>query len=479
MMILTIASGCGRDSGEVSQNDSMASPAVNLVYYTIGDPDRDLDMVNDELNRLLMDKIGITVTYKKVAWDNYEAQLRTLISTGKTFDVAYTANAAYYSEFAQKGAWLALDSYLETTGSEMYDVIDPVFWEGVSINGHIYGVPTNKELAVQDQWMFAEELITKYNINVEDYTTLASLEPVFDLIHTKEPDYLVMELDKIAHNYFSRLGYEYVTDKTMPLMVKSFSDNYQIINPFDDEECVELLRTIRRYYELGYINEDASVRPSSTLEKDEKVFFKIASGGPYAESIWSQQRGYSVVATAMSEAVVTTESTRAGVVSINAASEHPEESVAFLNCLNTDAEVRNLLAYGIEGEHYQLSDEGQVLMAEDPGYSSVNYTQGNWFILNTLGGDNGEPLDKWDTYKQYNSETIKSSTLCFTPNLSNLTQEVEQVNRVVEKYYSAIMTGTVDLDVFLPRFNEELENAGLEKIRMALQEQLDVWLSAK
>lgn len=455
----------------------LLSDKVNLIYYTIGTPGNDLPEVNEKLNKLLLDKIGITVSYYIIPWDNYEATLESLVNTGKTFDIAYTGNAAIFAQYAQKGAWLMIDEYLETTGNDMYNVIDPVFWEGVTINGHIFGVPTNKELAVLDQWMFPEELINKYHIDLNEYTTLESLEPLFSMIQENEEDYLVMELDSKAHNYFTLLGYEYLVDRSLPLVVKSVSDDHKILNPFETQECIDLLYTIRKYYEAGYINEDASIKPSSELEKDKKVFFKIASGGPYAESIWSQDRNYNIVTVYdKSQKVVTTESTRAGVMSISAATEHPDESIAFLNLINTDAEVRNLLQYGIEGVHYSLTEEDQVEIIDDFGYKGVQYTQGNWFILKTLDGD---PTDKWDVYREFNSDTTKSSILGFTPDFSDLTEEVSSVNEVVEKYYSAIITGTVDLDINLPKFNAALKEAGIEKIQTVLQNQLDAWLLDK
>ena len=34
---------------------------VNLIYYTIGNPDRDLAKVNEALNEMLYEKLGITI----------------------------------------------------------------------------------------------------------------------------------------------------------------------------------------------------------------------------------------------------------------------------------------------------------------------------------------------------------------------------------------------------------------------------------
>ena len=36
--------------------------AVNLIYYTIGNPDKDLDVVNEALNEYLLKTCGFTVS---------------------------------------------------------------------------------------------------------------------------------------------------------------------------------------------------------------------------------------------------------------------------------------------------------------------------------------------------------------------------------------------------------------------------------
>ncbi|MCG7381659.1 ABC transporter substrate-binding protein [Paenibacillus sp. ACRRY] len=455
---------------------------VNLIYYTLGNSDPDLKMVNDKINEVLARKIGVTITYIKIGWQEYNDRINTLISTGTPFDIAFTTD---YSSYVQRGAWLRLDSYLSSIGKDMYDTIDPILWQGVRMeDGGIYGVPTNKELAVRMQWMYPEALVQKYSIDITKYNTLESLEPLLQMIKDKEPSYQTMELDKDSQNFFAMYGYEYVLDKPLPLMVRSLDPNAPVINIFETKEAREVLDTIRSFYVKGYINEDAALRESQNLKREQKVFWKSAGGGPLSENSWSKDRGYKVVSHPVTPALITTESVRGGIMAVNAKSAHPLESVKFLNLLNTDPEIRNLFNYGIEGVHYTLDEKGQVLLktseeSDDPvapvGYEGVQYTQGNWFILKTIGGEYPDPLDKWDQYRAANAEYVKSKLLGFTPDLSGVSIQVNLIKMVWEKYYSSLMTGSVDVDMVLPKFNEELKQAGLDDVRVEIQRQLNVW----
>lgn len=467
-------SGCGKkEAGEAGSDKP-----VNLEYYTIGSPDKDLKQVNDELNKMLLAKDNLTINYNKISWGDYGTKLSTLINSGGNFDVAFAAasDQGDYAGNAQKGAWLELDEWLAGEGKELYDSIDEKYWEGVRVDGKIYGIPTNKEIAVPEQWMYPKEIVDKYNIDITKLTSLDSLEPVLKELHEKEPDWLGMELDRNSHNFFALDGYEWVFKREVPLMFQSSDAKLEVVNIFETDLAKDRLDTLRKYYKAGYINEDAAVKESGMLEKGKKVFWKQAGGGPYSEIGWIKDRGYDLVANPVTAPVVTTESARGGVMVVNKLSKNKDAALKFLKTLNTDPEIRNTINYGVEGVHYKLTDDGQVDAYGSDRYVGVAYTQGNWFILNTL---KGEPKDKWDVYQKFNDSAVVSEALGFTPDISELTNEIASVSTVFNKYASGLLTGSVEVDTELPKFNKELKDAGIEKIQQELQKQVDEWKAAQ
>jgi putative aldouronate transport system substrate-binding protein len=481
--MLASTAGCGQGnqlpSGNSSSMSSISlvaqpqSESVNLIYYTIGNADEDLSKVNEELNQLLKKKINVTVQYNKIAWGGYGTKISALVNSGADFDIAFASgpDQGDYAGNAKKGAWLDMTDYLQKDGKAMYSMIDPLYWAGVKINGKIYGVPTNKEIAVPEWWMYPKELVSKYHIDISKYNTLESLEPLLALIKKDEPNWQPIELDKNSNNFFSLDGYEYVISKEVPLMVRSDDPGLKVVNIFNTETAKKTLDTLRKYYKSGYINEDAAMKESQSLERGKKSFWKAAGGGPYSEVSWSADRGYGVVAKQASKALVTTESTRGGLMVVNSRTKHPQACIQFLNLLNTDPEIRNLINYGLEGTHYKLNADNQVEKISE-SYSGVQYTQGNWFILNTVVGD---PPDKWDKFREFNKTAVKSEMLGFTADTSKLTSKIAGVTQVWSKYYPALMTGSVDPEQQLPKFLSELKAAGIDEIQTALQKQLTGW----
>lgn len=478
LILILSVSGCDNlPPDSVAEPDKVSDSApVKLKYFTIGTPDADLKTVNIALNELLENKINVHVEYNKINWSDYGRSLSTIINSGTDFDLAFATEGDQgdYSGNARKGAWMALDSYLDTLGKEMYASINPLLWEGVKINGRIYGIPTNKEVAVPEWWIYKKELVDKYNIDISKYTTLESLDSLFQLIKLNEPDYTVMELDQSSHNFFALEAYEYILNRDIPLMVNSKDKSLQIVSIFETDLSKSILDTLRKYYIAGFINEDAAVKSNSGLIKGQNVFWRAGGAGPYATTSWSQDTGYEVVAQQVSSTIVTTESARGGIMVVNSRTNNPEACIKFLNCLNTDPEVRNLINFGIEGVHYDLTESDQVAKRVDSGYAGVTYTQGNWFILKTLKGD---PPNKWEEYKRFNKSAIKSEALDFTPDISNplISSKLTAVSKVTQKFYSGLMTGTVDPDIWLPRFLKELNDAGINELKLVFQHQIDLW----
>ena len=463
LLLALLLTGCAYPGQDDSQ-------IVTLTYYTIGEADRDLKLVNEALNDLLLKRYGFRVDYRKIGWNEYVSRLSAMVNTNQSFDVAFTFTDNY-QDIAEQGKWLDLTPYLETTGREMYRTIDSRFWKGVTVGGAVYGVPTNKELGTPMQFLFDKRMVEKYSIDISQYTTLESLEPLLQMISEREPEYIPFFLDATWYNFMLYLGYEYASHEKIPLVIRSGDPTCRVLNPYELPDVLQALRLMHRYYSLGYINQDACIRTELSRFEGEKVFLRLSSGGPDTDASYTATFGYPIVVQQISEGVATTGSTRGGIMAVNAQTEHPEECVKFLNAVNTDPEVRNLLNFGIQDVHYTLTDDGQVRGISE-GYTGVAYTQGNWFILYTR---EDEKPDRWESFREFNDATCASELLGFVPDYSDRMLQVDKISRIYEQYYFALFTGTVSPDDNIERMNEELAKAGLYELQMTLQEQIDDW----
>lgn len=295
----------------------------------------------------------------------------------------------------------------------------PRLWKGVTIDGKIWGIPTNKELATPCHFLFSQELVERYGIDTHSTTALPLWSPFWRKLPRRSRAVSLCFLTPAASISGPWATYEYVTYDSIPLMVNSHDGSCQVVNIFETSYARETLQLLHRYYEAGYINQDACLRTSFSRFQGENVFLRLSAGGPDASTSYSTDFGYPIVAQQVSDSIVTTESAQGGVMVVNANTKHPEICLTFLNAVNTDPEVRNLLNYGIEGVHYTLTEEDQVQIIS-PAYRGVPYTQGNWFILKTTVGNSP---NKWELYQEFNDNTaeppfwaLRQTTPTTTPN---------------------------------------------------------------
>ena len=331
VMAAGMLTGCGKKT----ETNANGEEIVELTWYQVGDAQADDDEVFEEVNNYLADKIGVKLDVVKVGWGDYNQKMQVVINTGDKWDLCFTCSWTNdYLQNAQKGAFLELDDLLQTEGKEMYDKIDPRFWEAAKVGGVTYGVPSEKEIGSCPMWVFTKEYVDKYNIPYQDIHTLEDLEPYLKLIKENEPDVVPMYLTK---DYTAPTYMDKIQD---PVGIEYGDDTLTVKNVFETEKMKSTLDTMRKYYLAGYINKDAA---TAYDDKSVKRFVTKGDGQPYAELTWGKDLGYEVVATQIMDTQITNASARGALTAINKNSEHPEKAMELLNLINTDQELRTML----------------------------------------------------------------------------------------------------------------------------------------
>lgn len=483
VMTMTGLLGCGSKETETSAS---GEEVVELTWYQIGDSQKDVDMVIDKVNEYTAEKIGVKLKVISVGWGDYNQKMQVVINTGDKWDMCFTCSWANdYLQNVNKGAFLQIDEYLQNEGKEMYDVIDERFWEAAKVDGAIYGVPNEKEIGSMPMWVFTKEYVDKYDIPYQDIHTLEDLEPWLELIKEKEPNVVPMYLTK---DYTAPTYMDKIQD---PVGIEFGDETLTVKNVFETEKMKETLATMRKYYLAGYINKDAA---TTTDDKSIKRFVTKGDGQPYAELIWGKDLGYEVVASEIMDTQVTNISARGSLTAINKNSEHPEKAIQFLNLVNTDEYLRNLLNYGIEGVHWDKvevsEEEKQATEGRDytydfkiklneekrKDYSVPYWVQGGLF--NTYVLDN-EPLDKWATFKEFNDASAEAPSFGFDFDLAPVSTQVAGFRNILDEFGKSLYTGSVDPDEYLPQVQKKLEATGINEVIAEMQRQIDEWKATK
>ena len=147
----------------------------------------------------------------------------------------------------------------------------------------------------------------------------------------------------------------------------------------------------------------------------------------------------------------------------------------YLELLETDPYVINLITYGIEGVHYEKVSDNVVRPIEGVSYAQQSWAWGN--VFNTYTLENQEE-DVWEQTKEMNDNARKSPILGFGFNSEPVQNELVNVNTVVTEY-SGILTDERDMDELYDQFLADLEVAGVDKVIAEMQSQIDEFLANK
>ncbi len=127
----------GSDTSDKSEGDSKEVVDVNFYVPlgTINDQERIMEKVNEVTEK----EIGVHLNLNSTATDYQAIQL--MIDTGDDWDMAFTSNwLGDYFGNAQDGAYADLTELLPKLAPETYSSIPESLWDGMKVDGKIYGI---------------------------------------------------------------------------------------------------------------------------------------------------------------------------------------------------------------------------------------------------------------------------------------------------------------------------------------------------
>ena len=162
------------------------------------------------------------------------------------------------------------------------------------------------------------------------------------------------------------------------------------------------------------------------------------------------------------------------MLSIPSVSTNEKQAIDFIALLNTDPLVRNLVGYGIEGVHYNLDDNGQVVFTEkgENNYQLPNFSLGSLLVLKTL---QGEPLDAREQLRKFNEGAEPSPSLGFAIDKEKYKQVIAQVGAAFEPYLDSFVYGLRPAEEALAEARGKLRQLGWFEVVSEINQAYMAW----
>lgn len=457
-------------------------PELTMAFFVFGQPMKDMDLVQAEVNKIAAAKIGATVKLMPVSIGAWTQQANLMLASGEKLDLIVTGTGG--SNFAaqvSRNQLLPLDDYLSKVGAGIKAAIAPEFLGAAKVRGKTYAVPTVRDYAAGLGFNMRKSILDKHKIDPKSLKTYADVEKVLRLIKEKEPQLAPLMPGVVGQ---SLVDYLYTWDTLGDRfgVLPETGKTLKVVNLFEHPDYVKAVNTVRGWYQSGLVLKDASTNKDTwvSLVRADKIFAVATTLKPGIDAQTSKEAGETMVTIPM----IAPQSTTSNVINIMWAvprnSRNPEKAVAFLNLMYSDPAIINLLDWGIEGRHYVKTPAGVLdypagVTSDNTGYGlAMGWLFGNQLMSSVWKGDSPT---LYKDMEAFNTAAVKSKALGFVFDATPVKTEYAAVTNVYNQYKLGVENGLLDPAEILPAMNQKLRAAGLDKILAEKQKQLDAWVA--
>jgi putative aldouronate transport system substrate-binding protein len=462
---------------------------VELRYLIRGQAQPDTETVQNALNAILEEKINAHIILDFIEPGAFNDQMALINAAAEEYDLVYTApwTNNYYNNVNQEYLF-ALDDLLLEYAPGTWNSMQPATWEAARVNGSIYGVI--------NQQIFVKPFGPSFRRDIAE--ELGLVEAIESLTHYSEVTPILASLkeyvdanDTLTHVYtgggpFSPeiWGFDPQGSQDLGMVVRSTDDTAQAVIWAEQDEYREAAELTREWYLAGYA-------PTDIVTEDERDRGFVAGiyasrsisgvvkpgGAAEAQARW----GWEVVEKGIAEPLLTTGGTTATLTGISSTSQNPERAMMFLELLNTDEVVYNMLCKGVQDVHWEWADETRRLIQPAGGaesYSDNGYNPNtDWMFGNVFNSyySSEAQIGAWPETAELNRNARPSPVLGFTFDVTPVETEIASLSGVRSEFVEPLTSGLIDPDEGIQALIDAQRAAGIERVQEEMQAQIDAW----
>ncbi len=460
------------------------SEPYDATMVLIGNQQADQDMVLEKVNEILERDINTKLNIVMLSMGDFATQLPLMLQGGDKVDLIPVINSMA-SAFINNKMIVDLSDYVEQYGVNMkaaYEGMGEDLLYTGCVNDFMFGIPVVHESSGLSTICMRADWLEEAGFTRDDITSIDDMDQVYEKVQEKHPEAVMMWMTKGTSADAKNEVCDPLTDYNGVLL--NYGEKPEVVNWFASDDYKTIVERHYKWAQKGWISKDAATTtdPASTAVQAGRAFSFYTPGGLDAEASNSASCGTEMICVPITEGQLTTTGYCWNSWGIAQASENPERAFLLLDYLYNSKEVTDLINFGIEGTHYVVGDDGLYHLPEGVDVSTATYyfNQG-WELPNQFAGGvwEGNDPDIWEKQTEAMKSVPKSCALGFAYDSSALSTEIAAISNVRSQYLDALNTGAADPETELPKFLEELDNAGMQTVIDAKQEQLDAWMSAK
>lgn len=442
------------------------------------------------VNAITLPAINCTVRLQVIHIADHATKTALWAAGGEKIDVYYTGTTVPFTQFVSDGMIIPITELLDERGTTIKEKAGNLL-EAFTINGEIYGIPQGLYTATAPGIDYNASMVEEYGLtlpetwNMETYTQLGH-----DLKAAAPDKYLVAKNSATDASdfgvYYNTEGFG--TSTYAYGVIFNPESSTEVVNAYTSDQFKEYCKYMIEWKENGFMPADQAVSGENAqdLYRNQMLLAQWVSVTPSEAMNKKATMPFDSEQAAFGPALVSSRSLQEKSWGISVNCERPDKAMDFLNFLYENAEVANILTFGIEGKDYELVEGSDCIVTYPGGVDGSNV---GWAPVFTIFGDDMmrylmAPGTEayYDELKTFNENAKSSATLGYSFDTSSVSTQISNVTTVVNEFVPSLTYGEIpedQLDAYLDDLNARLDSAGINEIIEENKAQLSAWLASK
>ena len=474
-------------SKDSAKNNGNGDEPYTVTMVLNGSTQPDEERIEQKINEILEPELNANLDIVVLPWASASQQLQLMLSGDEKIDVFYT-QATNAVQYMNAGQIIDMSELIDKYGTNIKQIYGEDIAKINQIEGFVYGVPNQIERGSIPAVFMRKDLVEKYNIDTSQIKEPKDLESVFETVKAGEPDMTMLYSINDGDTPVTRLFRgDNLSDNNYLGVFMDQTNSTKLENFFATDWFKDTTTMLYNWYQKGYISQDAGTNTENwrTVCKAGNLFSLFFAYHPGTPVEFESSTGYDFeIVPFYNEPIINSSSYNGVTFSIAQNSENPEKTMEVLDYIYGSSEIMNLLNWGEQDKDYVIEDADNGIInfpegitSDNAGYNlNLGWELPNQFIAYKWTGSDPK---LWEKMEEFNSSAKSSKAVGFLFDSSNYSSEIAALSNIVKQYSGALYSGSGDPDELIPELLEALDDAGINEVIQAKQEQLDAFLAAK
>lgn len=482
-------------SGDMTAANVDTSKFVTITMLVLGNKPSNgrMEAALAAENEIYKEKINAELQLQYIEWTDWQTNYQLTLASGDgSIDLVGTATDWLYAwQLVQKGAFLPLDdTMLQAYAPSTYEAVGED-WDLCTLDGSIWFIPedqytqwTNHGIYYRGDWAAEAGL--------EDVSNFEELGEYFQYIVDNKEGVIPWDVSG-ANNTGGLLGgylgsnLEITTILGVDPAIFTYNndDPYTVTSPYmEGDTLVEAAKLFKEWSDAGYWREDvlnytgdsrdgmyagtsgADQHHTQTyVTTTRPIMDEKQPGSDLQYFYWGEDNNN-----------VTRDLKTHGAMAVAASSANPERALMLYDLLRNDETLYRLHNYGIEGEDYVVTDDGELDRPE--GYDATTDALDTNFWYGRMDEYELTPVSNYDgaaeLYEELDSKAHDYALTKFAFDATNVQTEIAALTEVYNQYIPSLAYGKFeDPEAAVAEFRAALTSAGYDTVLAEVQKQLD------